>query len=357
MKKNILILLLFIGFSMFSQNTSEETNDSIKSIAFQGYGEIYYSNDFSNPKNPEKSNFLYNHKRNNEINVNLAYAKATFTKNNVRANAALMVGNYSRYNLSAEPNWAQFIYEANIGFKVSKKQNIWLDAGIMTSHIGFESAISADCWTLSRSILAENSPYYETGIKLSYTNKSEKFNASLLVLNGWQRIKTPDYFKQPSFGLQLNYKPNTKLTLNYSTFLGNDRSDGIELWRWFHNLYAIYEHSNEFGIIAGFDIGMDKLDPTRYGTWYSPVLIMKQRVNEKTKIALRGEYYSDPKQLIITTGTTNGFQTFGLSSNVDYDFNSKIKLRIEGKMYHSKDKIFVNENRNYSLTTNMTIKF
>ncbi len=246
MKKNILILVLFIGLSGFSQNTSEAAIDSIKPFTFQGYGEIYYSSDSSNPANNEKSNFLYNHKRNNEININLAYAKASFNQNNVRANAALMIGNYSQYNLSAEPNWAEFIFEANVGFKVSKKQNIWLDAGIMPSHIGFESAISADCWTLSRSILAENSPYYETGIKLSYTNKSEKFNASFLVLNGWQKIKTPDYFKQPSFGLQLNYKPNAKLLLNYSNFIGNDRPDGIDSWRLFHNVYAIYEPSNTF---------------------------------------------------------------------------------------------------------------
>jgi hypothetical protein len=56
-----------------------------------------------------------------------------------------MAGNYSQYNLSAEPTWAQFIYEANIGLKSSNKTNIWIDAGILPSHIGFESAISADC--------------------------------------------------------------------------------------------------------------------------------------------------------------------------------------------------------------------
>ena len=113
MKKNILILLLFIGLSGFSQNTSEAAIDSIKPFTFQGYGEIYYSSDSSNPANNEKSNFLYNHKRNNEININLAYAKASFNQNNVRANAALMIGNYSQYNLSAEPNWVEFIFEAN----------------------------------------------------------------------------------------------------------------------------------------------------------------------------------------------------------------------------------------------------
>ena len=82
-----------------------------------------------------------------------------------------MLGNYAQYNLSAETNWAQFIYNANIGIKLSKKNNLWLDAGLMPSHIGAESAISDDCWSLTRSLSAENSPYYETGIKLNYTSK------------------------------------------------------------------------------------------------------------------------------------------------------------------------------------------
>ncbi len=43
----------------------------------------------------------------------------------------------------------------------------------MPSHIGFESAVGSDCWNLTRSILAENSPYFESGIKLNYTNKKQ----------------------------------------------------------------------------------------------------------------------------------------------------------------------------------------
>jgi hypothetical protein len=117
-----------------------------------------------------------------------------------------------------------------------------------------------------------------------------------------------------------------------------------------------YEPTDKFGIIAGYDIGRDKYIIDRYGIWYSPVLIIKQMINEKIKIAIRGEYYSDPKQIIILTGTTHGFQTFGFSSNLDFSINDKIKIRIEGKMFHSKDRIFVNENDNYSLTTNMNIK-
>lgn len=350
MKIRFLFFIILISLQAFSQN------DSLKKLNFSAYGELYYSYDFSNPQNHEKSNFLYNHKRHNELNANLLLLKANYLDKNYRANLGLMTGNYAQYNLSSEPNWAQFIYEANVGVKIAKKYNLWLDAGILPSHIGFEGVISADCWTLTRSLLAENSPYYETGIKLCYTSKNEKLNISALCLNGWQKISKPEYITTPSFGTQINYKLSKKLLYNYSTFLGTDKSDSVKPFRHFHNVYLQYEPTKKFGIIAGFDIGMDKLISSTYGTWFSPVLIIKQSINEKTIIAIRGEYYSDPKQIIISTGTTNGFQTYGISSNLDYEINDKIKFRIEGKMFHSKDKIFVNESNNYSLTTNMTIK-
>ncbi len=349
-KQIITTIFIFINLLAVAQK------DTIKPFTFQGYGELYYSYDFSNPQNHEKPNFIYSHKRHNEFNVNLAFAKASYNKNNLRVNATLMLGNYAQYNLSAEPNWAKFLYEANIGFKISKNQNIWLDAGIMPSHIGFESAISADCWTLTRSILAENSPYYETGAKVSYTSQSKKFNASVLVLNGWQKIKKTDYIQKPSFGLQLNYKPNSKLTLNYSNFVGTDKPDSIHSWRLFHNIYAIYEPSKKFGIIAGFDIATDKFNAIDYGVWYSPVFILRFKPKEKYNIAVRGEYYNDKKQIIITTNTPNGFQTFGLSSNFDIQIKDNLVWRIEGKEYFSKDNVFKENKTSFTITMSLAIK-
>ena len=169
MKNSIVLLLVFQTTLLLAQT------DTLKKLSFSAYGDVYYSYDFSNPQNHEKPNFIYNHKRHNEINLNLLLVKAMYSEKNTRANIGLMAGNYAQYNLSAEPTWAQFIYEANVGVKLSKQQNIWLDAGIMPSHLGFESAISADCWTLTRSLVAESSPYYETGVKLNYTNKSFSF--------------------------------------------------------------------------------------------------------------------------------------------------------------------------------------
>jgi Putative beta-barrel porin-2, OmpL-like. bbp2 len=332
-------------------------NDTTKKLTFSGYAEIYYSYDFAKPQNHEKENFIYNHKRHNEVNANLVMLKAAYAGANSRANLGFMAGNYAQYNLSAEPSWAQFIYEANVGVKLSKKRSIWLDAGIMPSHIGFESAVGADCWTLTRSIMAESSPYYETGVKLSFTSKKENLYLAFMVLNGWQRIKKPDYIQAPSFGMQVNYKPADAVTLNYSNFIGTDRADSLKSLRTFHNFYLQFEPKSKLGLIAGFDIGTDKYNAADYGIWFSPVVIVRYSLNDKARIALRGEYYNDKNQVIISTNLPGGFRVSGLSANFDYKITQMIQCRIEGKIYNSQDRIFKNNRKdNGALTASMTIK-
>jgi Putative beta-barrel porin-2, OmpL-like. bbp2 len=350
--KNSFLLLSFLFCRILSAQ-----NDSTSRLSSSAYGELYYSYDFSKPVNNEKANFLYNHKRHNEVNANLVLIKFNYIANRFRGNLGLMLGNYAQYNLSSEPNWLQFFYEANFGAKISKKKHLWLDAGILPSHIGFESAISADCWTLTRSLLAENSPYYETGLRLSFTSKNEKLTMAFLVLNGWQKIKMPNYIKTPSAGLQINFKKCEKLVLNYSNFIGTDKPDSLQAIRIFHNLYAQYQPLKKLGFIAGFDLGTDKYNLKRYGAWFSPVLIVQYTVNEKIKMALRGEYYQDAKEILLSTNTPHGFQTTGVSTNVDYSINNKLQFRLEGKMLNSKEAVFTNNAlRNYSLTTNLTVR-
>lgn len=331
-------------------------NDSIKKLNFSAFGELYYNYDFSNPENHEISNFLYSHKRHNEINLNLLLLKANYVDKMYRANIGLMAGNYAQYNLSGEPNWAQFIYEANVGIKLSDKKNIWLDSGIMPSHIGFESAKSSDCWTLTRSIAAENSPYYETGLKLSYTTNNEKLYLATMLLNGWQRIRKPDFIQQPSMGFQLSYRPSSKLTINYSNFIGTDKPDSLHALRHFHNLYIQMELSSKMGIIAGFDTGYERMKFSKFKNWYSPVLIIRQKIGKQAAAAFRGEYYNDKEEVFISTVNKTGFRVLGLSSNLDFELNENIKWRIEGKLYKSKDKLFAKNKdfKNYYIAINLT---
>ena len=351
MKKDILLLLCFLPF--FSK--AQWKIDS--SLTVGAYAEIYYSYNLANPANHENPNFIYNHKRHNELNLNLALLRANYQQHRIRANVGFMVGNYAQYNLSTEPTWAQFINEANLGIQLHSSRQIWLDAGIMPSHIGFESNIGADCWTTTSSILAENSPYYETGIRLSYIDNQQKILASFSLLNGWQQIEKKMGQQYPAIGFQLNYKPNSTITLNYSNFIGSAQADSFKAIRTYHNLYAILEPKSPLSLILGFDIGSDKIKKSSYGIWMSPIFIIRYKPHPKVKLALRGEYYHDPYEIIVTTGTPNGFQTLGCSLNVDYQIHPYVTWRLEGKIYAAKDKIFNGiHHHNQLITSAFTFK-
>ncbi|MCY7351928.1 MAG: porin [Cytophagaceae bacterium] len=359
------ILAQTIDTTMVPATPSTTTANS---MILTGYADVYYTQDFTAPKTTqERPGFLYNHKRNREVNVNLAYLKGAYSTERVRGNLAIMVGNYAQYNLSAEQDLIKNIYEANAGVKLSKNRELWLDAGIFTSHIGFESAISKDCWTLTRSIVAENSPYYLAGAKLSYTTPNGKWVLLGSVVNGWQRIKRFDGYSGASLSTQIQYKPSSKVTLNWSTFFGSDRPDSLKSGRMYHNFYGIFQ-PGKLGLILGFDIGADRkpvLEGRRVGSgsyvWYTPVAILRYSANDRINLAGRIEYYDDPNGVIIATGTRNGFKTWGYSVNFDYAITSQALFRIEGKLYDSKDAIFETTTGvsrvNTSLTTGLAISF
>jgi hypothetical protein len=169
-----------------------------------------------------------------------------------------MTGTYANANLAAEPGVLKNVYEANAGVKISSKKNLWIDAGIFSSHIGFESAIGKDCWTMTRSLVADNSPYYEAGAKISYTTDNGKWFLSGLILNGWQRIQRVDGNSLPSFGTQVKFKPSSSITLNSSTFIGTDKPDSARQMRYFHNFYSIVQLSPKLGATVGFDYGIEQ---------------------------------------------------------------------------------------------------
>lgn len=171
MKKIFLLILMGIGF----MNVSFAQTDTTKNpLQISGYLETYYVYDFGNPADHNRPAFLYSFNRHNEVNLNFGFIQAEYDNNKVRGKLALMTGTYANANLAAEPGVLKNIFEANAGVRISKTKNLWVDAGVFGSHIGFESAIGANCWNMTRSILAENSPYYLSGAKISYKSDDEK---------------------------------------------------------------------------------------------------------------------------------------------------------------------------------------
>ena len=349
MKNILLVISILYTINVFSQ-------DSTQKVTISGYAEAYYSYDLNKPADNNRPGFIYSHNRSNEFNINLAFIKANYAAERVRANLAIAAGTYVNANYAAEPGVLKNLYEANVGIKISAKKNLWFDIGILPSHIGFESAISKDCRTVTRSLGAENSPYYESGAKLTYTTDNGKWLLSALALNGWQRIQRLSGNSLMSWGTQVQFKPTDKVLLNYSTFLGADKPDSARLWRYFHNLYSVIQLNDKLEATLGFDLGQEQVSKgnSRLNTWYTPVVILRYAPVEQWAFAVRGEYYSDEHGVIIYTGTENGFQTSGVSANIDYLPVSNIVLRLEGRTLRSRDKIFVKNTNSTAGNTAIT---
>lgn len=339
MKKILFGSALLISTQLIAQEDQKPT------LTIGAYVEAYYTYDFNKPADNNRPGFIYSHNRHNEFNLNLGFLKAAYSADRVRANLALAAGTYMNTNYAAEPGVLKNIYEANAGVKLNKKKNFWLDAGIFGSHIGFESAISKDCWTLTRSVLADNTPYYEAGAKLTYTTDDSKWLFSALAVNGWQRIKRVEGNSIMSWGTQIQYKPSDKILLNYSTFIGTDKPDSTRLMRFFHNLYGVLTLSDKIGLTVGLDMGTEEKTSAGNGSniWYSPVGILKYTLNDQWTVAARAEYYNDENGVIIGTGTPNGFQTIGYSLNIDHSPAKNVLVRVEARSLNSKDKVFIKE--------------
>jgi hypothetical protein len=342
--------LIFISLIRFSLLQAQHTDSTIKkNFNFSGFVDFYYNYDFDKPANKLRPDYIYNHKRHNQPNINLALLKASFNKNKLRANLGLMAGTYAQYNLATEPDWAQLIYEANLGYDFSNKFSA--EAGIMPSHLGLESAISKNNWNLSRSLLAENSPYYETGVKLNFTpNKKWKF--SLLGLNGWQHIK--DNNSSLALGTHVQFTPNEKWLFNSSSFIGNEKPDPVRQLRFFHNFYTSYTINKRLNTSFYFDYGFEKR-PAGNGAdnWWGVLWKFQWKAFKKINTAFRYEYFNDPAEIIISHVSANGIKLSGFSANIDWQIAKNILWRNELRLFYSADNIFTKDNLPKRNNTNL----
>lgn len=351
-------IYFLILFSIIQLNLFAIENSNIK---VSGFLDNYYVYDFNEPKGIQRQNFLFNHNRHNEFNVNLGLVKLNVENEKYKVNLAFQTGTYANDNYAQEPGLLKNIFEANIAISLNSNNNLWLTTGVMPSHLGFESAISSDNFTLTRSLCTENSPYFLSGAKLDY-NPNEKWSFAGLIVNGWQRIQRLEGNSLPSFGTQVAFSPSEYLTLNWSTFVGTDDPDSTRRMRYFNNLYSIVKISHKYDIIVGFDIGLQQKlkNSSDYNMWYTPVIINRYKFSEKFHSALRFEYFNDEAEVIIISSNQTGFNTLGGSINFDYLPNDNVMCRIEGRLLNSNDKVFNQSNSqvnsNFFITSSIAVK-
>ncbi|RAK70624.1 porin [Hymenobacter edaphi] len=310
-------------------------------LTVYGFVDGYYGYDFTG-RSQTRPAFLYAHHRANEFALNNAVLGARYDDGRVRGALGLHAGTYVEANYANEPAALRPVYEAYAGFRPFAKA--WLDVGIFPSHLGFESALSKDNWTLTRSIMAENSPYYEAGARLSY-EASPKLTVTGLVLNGWQNLR--DTNRAKALGTQLQWKPTAKLLVNSSTFYGNEQPrDSTRRRRFFHDFYLSYAATDRLSLAAVFDVGAQQRPASQRGadTWHAGAALLRYQLTDKWAAAARYEYYRARRGVIIRSispaPADADFNLGGASLNLDYAPTAHVLVRVEGRALRSRQAPF-----------------
>ncbi|MGI4833522.1 MAG: porin [Janthinobacterium lividum] len=310
-------------------------------LTYYGFVDAYYGFDFDHAGTNNRPGFLYAHNRQNEFAVNNALLGARYDDGRVRGALGLHAGTYVSANYAAEDPVLKHIYEAYAGFRPFRKA--WLDAGIFSSHIGFESALSKDNWTLTRSLMAENSPYYEAGVRFTY-EVDPKLTLTGLVLNGWQNIRETNQGK--ALGTQLQWKPSAKLLLNSSTFYGNEQpQDSLRRRRYFHDFYLTYAATQRLSLALVFDVGKQQSAGHHgYDTWHTGSVFARLKLAGQWAATLRGEYYNADRGVIISSRgpalADARLLAGGASLNFDYAPSPHVLVRVEGRYLRSQNPLF-----------------
>ncbi len=336
---------------LWAQEAGTDSTEA-KHVRFSGFVDVYYAYDLGHPSDDERPQFLYQYDRHNEVDLNLGLVRVDYTKERVRAAFGLMAGTYAQANLINEPELMRNIYEARVGMKMSRKHELWLDAGIFTSHIGMESAIAVDNWALTRSIIAENTPYYLSGAKLTWT-RSPKLELALVFMNGWQRIRRVQN-DTPCLGTQILFTPRKGVQFNWSTFAGSDTPDSLGLYRVFHNLWFSHERE-KWGYRVGADVGVQEDPDNGWNSWAGALAIVRRKFGADHAVVARAEYYTDPDQVMVSTGTPHGLTTLGYSLGMETMVMPDAVVRFEARTFHGVDPVFTSTHGSVRDNTCFTI--
>jgi hypothetical protein len=338
---NLFKLSLSIALICFLNQLNAQ-NDSVSKPEFElrAFVDAYYGFDFDKPANGFRQYFLYNHNRHNQFNVNLAFLQMNMDHDRYRARLGIQGGTYVGDNYSSEPVSLKYFSEANVGVKLLKKKNLWLDAGIFPSHIGFESAISSDNLNVTRSLVAESSPYYLAGAKLNYAFK-KKWELELIACNGWQRIQPVSGNSLISLGSRMTYTAN-KFKLNWSTFVGTDSPDVSRRMRYFSNLYTKHQIGKKLELILNWDQGAEQMwkGSDDYSFWVGLAGVFRYSFTQQLKLGGRIEFYQDFDRILIPTFGPDGFKTAGYSLNLDYFVVPGVQVRLEGRVMDFRNPIY-----------------
>ena len=315
------LVIFAIVFASFQ--SSAQPNDSLHiSVNLDAYASW-----FTESSQAVRPNYIVNYTGLNTAGINFMSGNVHYRTNHFRTTIAAMAGEYARQNLVAEEPAARYIYEANIGYRFTSDENIWLDVGVLPSHIGIETVPGIKNNSATRNIISDLTPYYETGIRLSYT-PDDQWYVAILALNGWQRITAPWRAFGNNWGMQISYRPNPHWLINSSSYIGEMTDyESKSRTRIYSNFFTTIDLNPRMSFTAGWDWGVQG---SRSRQWNDLLFQYRyQIIYNKLSLTARYEYLTDPTGLFLLKNSSVRPKHHLSSVNLDFIPNDNIMLRTE----------------------------
>ena len=331
------LLLLVVGSSVAAVPDSTGTRSEPRWKA-EAYLDLYYgiSNNTTKAGNIP---YFVSSARINRLAVNKVFVGLRYTGDRFRGALVPAAGTYMTDNYALEKGIARHLVEANAGIRLSKKKEVWLDAGVMESPFTNESAISGNQWMYTRSFAPEYVPYYLAGLRLSMP-LSNNIGMRLWLLNGWQQIH--DQNKSKSLAIGLDWRPTPELDVVSNIFLGDERSELRPDFRtrFLKDLYVTWRPRKHFRVATCIYYGIQQVASGGNARWFQANITARQRIAEGILLNVRAEYFHDPEMVMITALNSDRFTGGSIGTCLDVRLFHKTILRLDVRRFASPDRIF-----------------
>lgn len=340
-----LLAILLVPLTIHAQTFA----DTAIKVTVGGFVDTYYAYDFDRPPSLDRSfasgaTFTTQPSRHNEFNINLAYVEANIAGSRLHGRLALQTGTSVQSNYAGEPtrgtisgpSLSRLIQEAYAGYAVTPR--LWVDAGVFYSNMGLESWASKDNLTYTRSLVADYSPYYSSGVRAIW-QATPKLSARLDIVNGWQNISETN--SEKGAGLRLDYSESAALTVSYYNFLNDEVGARLRVFngvdaKWTTGA-TTWAGELDYGTLGAGSAGRGSAN------WWGGSAIARQQLTPKVAVVGRVERYVDPDQVNIVTGLASPFRGNGISLGVDVAPQPHLSWRTEARGFFADRAVFPND--------------
>lgn len=246
---------------------------------------------------------------------------------------------------------------ANVGWKSG---DFHFEAGVLPSTVGREDFVSTNNWSYTRAIIADSTPYYLTGVRVTW-RFLPTMTAALTGFNGWDTHGDRNPYK--SGMLRLSWAPSDRLSISNNFAAGIEQAtvEGERApIRLFDDLVVAYELHKRVSLALeawmSHERRYQREDPRKgtvankhileNPTTFGAALWAKWQFADSTYVALRGEAVDDPAGVI--TGRGGRFEEEPLigqrlmagTVTVGYRPHPNVLARVEGSHRLSNQRYF-----------------